>query len=660
MASLWRRLPIQAGDAQLPPLLVSTVFKSDNYTLYLTDLTHIWSESLNRRALFARSHEVNTSIDPTESDQLQIFLDKLKEGVNGGRNTTSAISVSPDSGRPTLTLNITVNLPGGLAPLEWPFRLAPAPQSLLMAQLTIPLLQAQHYRMQEVSGLTDLLKEKDHVIQKMLDKYEGQGLELGQVFPQAIAKGGRSLSRIKAEEKIKGLQAFDLESFRENLEDEETIDTTELLQSIFSSENQKSLRFNISPTISEEKSNWWEGTKGQTINIFDEGKSTSSINADKIRLNAEPIPTAPESTTDDDDFQVQATPPASHKFKRKVPKLADDSTDEEDDLDVAPSQRSKISDSQLSIHAGIASSQRQTKIGIVGGKKSRQKSALQQTSPCDDEPIPRSHSQAKNSSVVRGKKACEAPRADVSSTDDEQFSPSSKGNKLESANLKKIQSHSVEHADTTDEDEPSLRKSKSPSKSSGMRAHETPSEDKDTNQDRPHTISKRLGIIGGKKTAPTVDDDTTDGGESHLEPPKKKGRLGTLGGKKSEPTPSSSDEDQSPKPSKAKTKLGMLGGKKKQVTPSPSTAKDSPDPEDESSKTPPHAKRELGAVGGRGALTSAELPKDVGLLTGQSVKKEETPSLEETAEERADKKRLQLKRALEEKSKAPAKKKKKF
>ena len=658
MASLWRQLPSpQAGGAQLPPLLISTFFLSDKYTIYLTDLTYIWRESLNRRALFARSHEVNTSIDPTESDQLEIFLDKLKQGVNGGRNTTSAISVSSDTGRPTITLKITVDLPGGLAPLEWPFRLTPAPQSLLTAQLTVPLLQAQHNRMEEIDTLTELLKEKDHVIQKMLDKFEVQGLELGQVFPQAIAKGGRSLDRKRAEEKIKGLQAFDIETFRETLENKESLDAAQLVQSVLSSESQQSPRTNINSTLPEEDDNWWESIKGQTINVFGKGKTIVSPSADKSKPKPSSAPVRDESITEEEDFQVQATPPhVSRDSKREASTLADDSTEDEDDLDAAPSQRSKIADSQRSLQARVASHRKQSKIGIIGGKKTTSKTPIQALGSSDDEPTPPPN--ANKTTGLRSETAREGPSMDMNTTD-EDFDPSARVRKLDSASSNQFQSHTLGDVDTSD-DEPSFPTTKNIGRVSPKKARQVPSKGEDTDQVQLPTKSLQLGIVGGKKAAPTSDDNTTDDEMVHPDPPKRKGRLGTLGGKRPKQPPSSSDEEPATNPSKSKGKLGMLGGKIKQATPSTSTAKEPLDSQKSSPEPLPHAKKRLGTIGGNSKSTSAEESKEESPARERSVKKEETPLPEETAEEKADKKRLQLKRTLEEKSKAPVKKKKKF
>jgi hypothetical protein len=86
---------------------------------------------------------------------------------------------------------------------------------------------------------------------------------------------------------------------------------------------------------------------------------------------------AEDSTQDDDDFQIQATPPhqATTTSKRVPSKHTDDnSTDNDDDLD-APSQRSKIPDGFPSSPPPAISPPKQKSLGRIGGKKAAPKPA---------------------------------------------------------------------------------------------------------------------------------------------------------------------------------------------------------------------------------------------------------------------------------------------
>lgn len=130
--------------------------------------------------------------------------------------------------------------------------------------------------------------------------------------------------------------------------------------------------------------------------------------------------------------------------------------------------------------------------------------------------------------------------------------------------------------------------------------------------------------------------------------------LGVIGGKKKEqspqqiPQPSLSPEAQEVLTSEPKQKhggkLGMIGDKARKTTEVFPAA--SPKNRAETTTSPPPAKSESGEFSRRGAVKRSSSP----------VK----PPPQETEQERADRKREELKRQLEAKSRAPAKKKRRF
>ena len=560
---VWKPLKLSpAAGNHLPTLLISETFKADAYTINLSDLTYIWSESLDHKAILRRSRDENTSIDLSDGEQLRIFLDKIKLGLQGGKDTTLALTINAEDGRPPITLNITVNLPGGLAPLQWPIYLAVAPQNLVTSQLTVPLLRAQHARMQEMASLVEGLKEKDHVIQRLVDKLEEYGTDLGQVFPQAAATKGRKADRKRAEERVKGLGPFDLAAWKNGLSSEGTQDTTQLIGEVFAGEGSGASNIEGSSDTSEEEE-WWEDMKGITINL-DSGKFTTKNPSKCIKRKSPPKPALPKeaSIEDNDDFQVQATPPhlVSPNAKLAPPKaLSNDSTDDDDGLD-APSQRSKIPDSFP-------------------------------TSPPARDPSPKA---AKKLAGLGGEKAGPKPSPPV------------------------------------DEDEATDSEASSTPKASP---------EKRTKSSTPAaTLPKRgkLGKIGGKKEVPP-------------EPAK-------------ESTPRPRAEPAKPK----KGNLGQIGGKKKEASPipAPEIERTTESLSQEAGVIP---KRKLGTIGRVRSVTptveAGGKADDGQHARGRPVVKEEkekSPEPRETSEERANKKREQLKRDLEEKAKAPVKKKRKF
>jgi hypothetical protein len=552
MAIIWKPLRISSSaDAQVPPLLISASFSSDSYTIHLTDLANIWSETLDRESIIRRSRKQSTSIDPNDGDQLKIFLDKIKSGVQGGKDITSALSFEAGQGRPGIRFNIEIKLPEGLAPLKWTIHLSAEPNSILTNQLTFPLLEAQHKRNQEIESLEEILNQKDHVIQKLLDKFEEQGTQLGQIFPQAASKGCK-VDREKAQEKVKGLAPFKIETWRDEFASEKSRDTIHLLESIFGTATTESPRFDTNTDASSWISDWWEDIRGETI-ALSKGKFGLNEPSKTNKIKEPPKPTlkAEESMQDEDDFQVQNTPPrvVSPPSKRVASKPIDDETTDDDDDD-APTQRSKIPGSLPSSPPAVVSVPKK-KLGALGGKKQ----APNPPSPFDED-----------------------------ETDDGTPSP-----------------------------KPTPKKQASP-------------------------LPERIV-------------------------PKKKGGLGRIGGKKEPPDP---PREPTPPPAEPETpkksKLGKIGGKMKELTPaSPSRAGPTPEPPP---KNEPTVKKKLGTIGGRGKTPTMEVsvpPEDKESRGRPSkVEKEQAPPPRETSEERADRRRLELKRELEAKAKAPVKKKRKF
>ncbi len=507
-----------------------------------------------------------TSIDPSDGDQMQIFLDKVKSGLAGGKDTTLALTISAD--RPSLVLNITVKLPGGLDPLEWPIQLAAAPQSLMTSQFTVPLLKAQHAKVQDIESLAEVVKEKDHVIQKLLDKLEGQGTELGQIFPQAAGRVGRKVNRKQAEERVKWLGQFNMDAWRKGRDHGISRDVAGLIGDVFGGNDADAFEVEISSPATEESEHWWESIKGITINL-DTGKfSTNGLSgARKAPPKPKPALRKEETIEDDDAFQVQVTPPRLTRSPKRTPSkvVIDDSTDD-DELD-APTQCSKIPDSfPISTPPAASSSKKTKKLGSVGAKKAAAKIDSQ------DEEI----------------------------TEDEASPPPISGGDKSTA---------------------------SPTPPPKITAPEEP--------------QRKLGRIGGKKQAPSPEPESEP--ERDISP----------SAAKTVPAPATF------KPKK--WKLGQIGAKNKRAeTPPPAEEA----PEASKIETP---KRKLGAIRHKNQLPATKKEglsqtEELEIRGRTSVKpeKEKTPQPRETSEERADRKRQELKRELEDKAKAPVKKKRKF
>ncbi|TVY92634.1 hypothetical protein LAWI1_G004157 [Lachnellula willkommii] len=415
-----------------------------------------------------------------DDDQFRILLEKIRLGLEGHHNTTSALTINADDDRPTIILNLTVPLPGGLAPLQWPIRFYAAPQSLFTSQLTMPLLATRHAQMQEVKSLGEILETKDHVIQKLLDTMESQGTELSQVFPQAAGKAGRKLDRKKAEERVKGLARFDMVAWRQGLDTGKLQDAEQLVSEVFEGDTTDGLKIETSATGEEASENWWESIKGITVNLNTGRISTNGLGKPSPQNKRPSLKSAlqEEPSNENDDFQVQADPTrlASRAPKSSPPKpRLHDSTDNDDDDLGGPSQVSRIPDS-------FPNPQSQS--------PSHHHPPVSPSPPAPSSPKPK-----RQLGRIRANKAAPKP------------------------------SPPIDEEATTDDSALSPARRNAPS----------PTPEPET-APKPKPVKGKIGQIGGKKAAPPP------APEPDPEPalpttPKLKGKLGTIGGKKKPSTP---------------------------------------------------------------------------------------------------------------------------
>ncbi|KAI9810057.1 MAG: hypothetical protein M1826_003783 [Phylliscum demangeonii] len=138
MISNSQPLPLQSSSSPVPPLLVELVSSVNGYTIFVTDLTLIWSEKLHRDAVLQRALDEETPIDPSEDgNQFQILLDKIREALK------TSLGLLPELHRlqeRQLVLRVASSLPPPLRALKWHFRLSPIDSTRLATELWIPLL----------------------------------------------------------------------------------------------------------------------------------------------------------------------------------------------------------------------------------------------------------------------------------------------------------------------------------------------------------------------------------------------------------------------------------------------------------------------------------------------------------------------------------------
>ncbi|KAL2022063.1 hypothetical protein VTK56DRAFT_6107 [Thermocarpiscus australiensis] len=359
----WRLLPVAAPD--IPTLLVSTAFTADSYSVHLSDLANVWVESMDRRPIIKRGMVEDTSIDPSDGpDQIRKLLDLLRAAfdVNDREHPNTSLRLARDDDGDSLVVHVTCLLPEPLKPLKWPMHLKKCPQSTIATELVLPLIQAHEARAREIDHLISLLREKDGVITKLVDKLEVTGTGLEYVFNQLSGK--RKVTRAAAEGRVKGLAPFSEVEYRAKAAEMRPVtqssDVSALLGAVFGA---KGLQYkaDLELEASTALNNWWTKlAKGKSVILAQRSER-------KEREIRSPAQDAETNKDDEDDFQVQATPPGVKSTRKGgthtqlTPADGDETTDGED------TEASAVLHRPPSVN--VATKTSGSRLGAVGGRK---------------------------------------------------------------------------------------------------------------------------------------------------------------------------------------------------------------------------------------------------------------------------------------------------
>ncbi|KAL1901035.1 hypothetical protein Sste5346_002101 [Sporothrix stenoceras] len=324
----WRLLPATHPD--VPVLLVATSFGPAAYSVYVTDLAHVWAERLERRDICMRAFQENTTIDPSyDSEQMGVFLGKLQAALEGDADARLSIAMSPKQ-EGDLVLHTTSALPAGLQPLKWPIYLKKQSATAIASNLVVPLIQNRAAHQRAEARLVAALQDKDAVINKLADKLEAMGAGVESAFPTLVGggRGSRKISRRDMEARVRGLARFDETNFRKQMEkeakkngadeDDDANKTTNLVEEAFGSGS--GLQFDdaavgTSSQPSSTLENWWQelGTGlGVPMNRTGPAKGSNSqqpANSNDDTMDVDQLP--------DDGFQ-EATPKKTKAPRKEI------------------------------------------------------------------------------------------------------------------------------------------------------------------------------------------------------------------------------------------------------------------------------------------------------------------------------------------------------
>ena len=242
MPSSWTPLLLRYKLNEGPHLLVKYEVGPSDYKVWLTDLAYIWTESLDRRQLLRRALSRETSIDPSlDSAQMILFLKALTDALRQLPGTSVDMNESNDI--KNLTLNTSTPLPHPLPPLEWSIMLTLAPQSMFVMEFISPLLSQQLTAKVQKASLIQHLKEKDNVISKMMEKLQGDGVDLRKMFPGAVPSKSSTgpQARGAVAKSVKGLREFDENQWESQVAKENSFygDISSLFPTIFDDQRQE-------------------------------------------------------------------------------------------------------------------------------------------------------------------------------------------------------------------------------------------------------------------------------------------------------------------------------------------------------------------------------------------------------------------------------------
>ncbi|KAF8455859.1 XRCC4-like factor-domain-containing protein [Terfezia claveryi] len=635
------QLPVRS-----PPLLIQRSFTNNTYSVYLTDLTYIWGESLSRREIVQRALNEDTSIDPSEdASQMQILLEKLKEALSlrgeDGDNECIDIDIQAVSSRSStstgtvIQLKVAYGLPEPLEPLLWTFKLQPLPQTWLTKTLLLPLISLTSLHSMEVQTLVRVIKDKDTVLEKMQDS-----LEDSKISVTSILGGGASRRR--------GLEKFDEKRWRSQILETKAGDSwrpEKIVQNCFGMEGRRG-----SSTSDEGFGQEWEGV----VNKIEENvKSTEcgkdwwdEIEAASRSRQKKKSSRGFESDENESDSPVRKVSNKSDASNRNREMSSENSprndagkgrikgkkrsslhSEDEDEFEVQKTPPPLQSKSAIKVKTSPPSSPPQArKVPVPGEAKSPEGKLDESTTEEDDDfciPSPKNPTRARRAKSSTPAPAMSPPPNQLAKS----LTPPSPLPPLRELSF------------STDSRTASRKPSNSLSGSS------TPAPSSPPPQARPRAkiggIGGKLGMIGVKKAAseesrspypeiPDMGGEKASDGE-HKILVKSGMSLGKIGGKMG---------------GNIGGKIGgIIGGKK-------TAGGDSEDAEDGVAAR----KVDLPARG--------EKPKTSQENRRENVKREVSPKRETSYdpmdEEAADRKRRQLQQELEAKQKAPAKKRRKF
>lgn len=203
----WLQLPGQQN------ILVQALFTETDYSVRVTDLSNVWSETLSRKKIKARAEEVDCPIDADAN--LPDLLERLQNALTVDSKTTEIV-LHRRGDQLRLTTTETI----GRVNLEWEFRMSALPYSAVACGLTLSLFSMVSYYQRCVQTLLEVIQDKDTLIRQMNDFVKTSNLTF---------KPNRRQGAFKKFDRLEWLDRCRSKAAREALDSQEVIDALSLV-----------------------------------------------------------------------------------------------------------------------------------------------------------------------------------------------------------------------------------------------------------------------------------------------------------------------------------------------------------------------------------------------------------------------------------------------
>lgn len=214
---------------------------------------------MERRQIIQRAFSIDTSIDPSEdAGQLRLFLQSVEKALSQRTGTSIDIVQSDDAKQ--IKLRTSTPLPGNLQPLEWNIQLVPALQFMMTTEFVVHLLSQQSTARLEKNSLMQQIRYRDHIIGKLVERMQSDGVDLSKVFPGAASSkvGTGSNARQVIGKSVKGLAEFDVVQWQSRIVNDNEVpkNMEDLLTSVLSIDLAEESE-GVNATDVQDFGTWW-------------------------------------------------------------------------------------------------------------------------------------------------------------------------------------------------------------------------------------------------------------------------------------------------------------------------------------------------------------------------------------------------------------------